>query len=47
MQLYIYCSHTKERPWVEHFTSLQKKGVGVVFGVSIFNHESAPTSCLQ
>ena len=43
----MYCILTKELPWVEHLTSLPRRGVGVVLSVSAFNHERAPMSCLQ
>ena len=26
--LYMYCSLVKDRPWVEHLTSLSRRGVG-------------------
>ena len=37
----------KKGPWAEHLTSPQKRGVGALSTVSAFNHERAPTSCLQ
>ena len=43
----IYRSLAKKGPWTEHLTSLPKRGVGVLLTVSAFNHERAPTSCLQ
>ena len=43
----LYRSLPKERPWAEHLTSLPKRGVGALSTVSAFNHERAPTSCLQ
>ena len=43
-----YCSLTKEYPWVEHLTSLPKRGVGTVSSVSAFNHSmTAHVVCLQ
>ena len=32
---------------MEHLTSLPKRGVGALSTVFVFNHERAPTSCLQ
>ena len=37
-----YCSLTKEHPWVEHLTSLPKRGVDPLLSVFTFNHERAP-----
>ena len=38
---------SQECPWVEHLTSLPKRGVGVILsGVSAFNYKKAPTSYL-
>ena len=37
-----YRSLVKERPWVEHLTSLPKRGLGTLLRVSPFNHERAP-----
>ena len=42
-----YHSLPKKGPWAEHLTSLPKRGVGALSTVSAFNHERAPTSCLQ
>ena len=42
----MYHSLTKEHPWVEHLTSLSKRGVGALSSVAAFNHERAPMSCL-
>ena len=42
-----YCSFAKERPWAEHLSSLPKRVVGALSGVSILNYESPPMSCLQ
>ena len=44
---YMYHSLAKKGPWVEHLTSLPKRGVGALLTVSAFNHERVPTSCLQ
>ena len=44
---YIYCSLVKQHPWMEHLTSLPKRGVGTLLSVSTFNHKRAPMSCLQ
>ena len=41
----IYHSLTKKGPWAEHLTSLPKRDV--LSTVSAFNHERAPTLCLQ
>ena len=38
---YIYHSLANECPWVEHHTSLPKRGVDVLLSVSIFNHKRA------
>ena len=43
----IYRSLAKKGPWADHLTSLPKRGVGALSGVSAFNHERAPMSCLQ
>ena len=32
---------------MEHLTSLPKRGASALSTVSVFNHERAPTSCLQ
>ena len=42
-----YRSLAKKGPWVEHLTSLPKRGVGALSTVSAFNHEIAPTSRLH
>ena len=42
-----YHSLAKKGPWAEHLTSLPKRGMGALSIVSAFNHERAPTSCLQ
>ena len=42
-----YCSLPKKGPLAEHLTSLPKRGVGALSTVPAFNHERAPTSCLQ
>ena len=39
---YIYHSLVKERPWVEHLTSLPKRRVDVLLSVSAFNHKRVP-----
>ena len=44
---YMYHSFTKECPWGEHLTSLQKRIVDALSNVSAFNHERVPISCLQ
>ena len=43
----LYHSLAKKGPWAEHLASLPKWGVGTLSTVSTFNHERAPTSCLQ
>ena len=43
----LYRSLAKKGPWAEHLASLPKRGVGTLSTVSTFNHERAPTSCLQ
>ena len=43
----IYHSLVIKGPWAEYLTSLPKRGVGALSTVSAFNHERAPTSCLQ
>ena len=35
----------KEHSWVEHFTSLPKKGVGALLSVVTFSHERTPMWC--
>ena len=47
MEYDTYHSLAKKGPWAEHLTSLPKKGGCALSTVSIFNHERAPTSCLQ
>ena len=42
----MYHSLTKEHPWLEHLTSLSKRGVGALSSVAAFNHERAPMSSL-
>ena len=44
---HLYYSLAKERPWVEHLTSLPERGVGALSNVSTFIHERALMSCLQ
>ena len=46
-QKLMYRSLPKKSPWVEHLTSLPKRGVSTLSTVSAFNYERAPTSCLQ
>ena len=40
---YMYHSLAKKGPWVEHLTSLPKRGVGALSTVSAFSHERVPT----
>ena len=44
---YKYCNLRKEGPWVEHLTSLPKRGMGALLSVFACNHEREPMSCLQ
>ena len=38
----MYCSLTKKGPWVEHLTSLPKRGVGALSNVSHLTTKECP-----